>query len=242
MREIYTKTQDDAVAKIEINFEVQEYKSESPWLLSLFVKYDSFDENQEGYEEFLETKEALIIALEHQKKVHYLGSRVVDGWSELYFCAEDSKGLEGVVKTILSSSNYAYESNVVRDSKWDVYETQLFPNELELAHIQSMKIITLLKEEGDDLSLPREVEHYVVFDTPTQKERFINSKELTQEGFVFKDEISSEEYEHGVALSKVHSVDEVTLQKTVAQIYEELKKHGGYYEGWSTTLAGGEES
>ncbi len=241
MREIYTKTEDGVPAKIEVNFDALEYKEGSPWLFSLFIKYDGFNDTQEGFEEYLESKESLIIALE-QKNAHYLGCRVIERWSEFYFCAQDSKGLDKIAKQILAPSGYAYESNVVRDTKWDVYETQLMPNELEIAHIQSAKIIFLLQEEGDILELPREVEHYGVFDTPTQKEKFIESLEAIESGFCFKDEISSEEFEHGVALVKTHSLDEEQVKQIVEDIYALIKQHGGYYEGWSTTLVDTKES
>ncbi len=241
MREIYTKTQDGILEKIEVNFDAHEYKDECPWLFSLFIKYDGFDDTKEGFEEYLETKESLIITLE-QQNAHYLGSRVIEGWSEFYFCAPNSKGLDKIAKQILSPSGYVYESNVVRDNKWDVYETQLMPNELEIAHIQSAKIIFLLKEEGDALDLPREVEHYAVFDTPTQKEKFIEFIEAAEDGFSFKDEISSEEFEHGVALVKIHSLDEDEVKQIVEDIFSHIKQHGGYYEGWSTTLLSTKES
>jgi len=115
-----------------------------------------------------------------------------------------------------------------------LYETQLFPTELEQHNIQTAKIIFLLEEEGDDLSVARDVEHYVSFETPTQKNRFINT--LAIEGFTIKDELSSEDFEHGVALVKEHAVTYDETTKIIAELFEFVKKEGGYYEGWSTTL------
>lgn len=236
MREIYNKLEDGDLIKIEVDVDASEHKDLNPWLFSVFLKYDGFDESKEGYEEYLETKESLIIALEHKDLTHYLGCRVVDGWSEFYFCAYDSKKLDSIVNSILTPSGYVYESNVVRDTKWGFYETQLFPSELEIAHIQSDKIIFLLEEEGEDLSIEREVEHYAVFDTPTQKNKFLNTLLDLNLGYTLKDDISSEEYEHGVAVVKKHSVTEDEVKKNVEEIFEVIKKSQGYYEGWSTVL------
>ena len=94
--------------------------------------------------------------------------------------------------------------------------------------------IYLLEEEGDTLEVPRMVEHYISFDTPTQKERFVNA--LTQDSFSFKDEISSEEFENGIALSKEHSVTREAVAVVVEELFEMIKNEQGYYEGWSTTL------
>ena len=240
MREVFTKEADGTIYNIEVNVDAGEFKGENPWLFSVFIKYDGLDDNSESYEEFLETKESLIIAIEYEDKAKYLGSRVVDGWSEFYFCASTSKELNSMVTAILKNTGYVYESNIIKDKKWNFYETQLFPTELELVHIQSAKIIFLLEEEGEDLSIPRDVEHYVSFLTPTQKNRFLNTLEI--DGFNFKDDISSEEFEHGVALVKNHAVTEDEVKLIVDELFAKVKENQGYYEGWSTILINGEDN
>lgn len=236
MREIYTRVEDDSLVGIEVDIQAYEQKEANPWLFSVFVKFDAMsDANKELYEEFLETKEALIIALEYQNKAKFVGFRANDGWSELYFYAPSSRELDLIVSKILTPSNYVYESNVVKDTKWDFYETQLYPNELEFCHIQSAKIISMLEDEEDDIEVKRAVEHYIVFDTDTQKERFLQSIETL--GFKYKDDISSENYDHGVAVLKEHNVTLDTLKEVVEELFVELKKEHGYYEGWSTVLA-----
>jgi hypothetical protein len=239
MREIFSRIEENSLMSVEFEVDAGDYKEDNPWLFSIFVKYEGISEDMDGYEEFLETKESLIIALEHNEKAVYVGSRVVDGWNELYFYAPDSKELNSIVSKILTPTNYVYESNVVRDTKWSFYELQLSPTELELHHSQSARIIFLLKEEGDDLSVAREVEHYAVFDTSTQKERFVNN--ALENGFTFKDDIANDEYEHGVALVKVHMPTEDEVKKTVEELYARIKKEHGFYEGWSTILVSDEE-
>jgi len=234
IREVFTREEDGTLYFIEVDLGAGEYKKENPWLFSVFVKYDGLDDKSDSYEDFLETKESLIIAIEYEDKAHYLGSRVVDGWSEFYFCASSARELNPMVTAILKDTGYVFESNIVKDKKWGFYELQLFPRELELVHIQSAKIIFLLEEEGDDLSIARDVEHYLSFETPTQKNRFLNTLEL--DGFSFKDDLSSEEFEHGVALISNHSVQEQEVMKIVNKLFEKVKEVKGFYEGWSTTL------
>jgi len=240
MREIFDRIDDGSLIHIEVDLEADEQRESNIWLFSVFIKFDSFDESKEGFEEFLEFKESLIIALEHEGRVKYVGARIVDGWSELYFYASTSKELDAMVTAILKKSGYSYESNVVKDPKWNFYDLQLCPNTLELTHIQSAKVIFLLEEEGDDLSAKREVEHYISFETPTQKNRFLNTLDI--EGFSFKDDISSEEFEHGVALIKEHAVTYEEVKKVVEELFEKVKLERGYYEGWSTTFVGSDEA
>jgi uncharacterized protein (TIGR01619 family) len=234
MREVFTRVEDKTPINIEIEFDIGDSKKSNPWLFSVFVKYNSLDESLDGYEEFLETKESLIIAVEYEGNALYVGSMVKDGWSEFYFYSNTSKELNSLIPSILKNSGYTYESNIVKDKKWNFYETQLFPTELEQHNIQTAKVIFLLEEEGDNLSAIREVEHYVSFLTPTQKNRFINTLDI--EGFSFKDEISSEEFEHGIALVKEHAVTYEEVSSEVAKLFEAIKAENGFYEGWSTTL------
>jgi len=238
MREIFTKKEDAEAISIEIEIEAGQYKKDNPWLFSVFVKYDAKDKNTLEFESFLETKESLIIAVEYEDKAKYIGSRVIDGWSELYFCSSTSKELTTLVTTMLKDVGYVYESNIIKDKKWNFYETVLFPTELELAHIQSEKIIFLLEEEEEDLNISRDVEHYASFTTPTQKDKFLDA--LSLEGFSFKDDISSEEFDNGVALIKEHCVTSEAVEAVVNEIFESIKEHNGYYEGWSTTLTANE--
>lgn len=234
MREIFTRVEDDSLVYIEVEMNAYAYVKKFSWLFSVFVKFDALDESNAGFEEFLETKESLIIALDHDDKAKYVGMRVVDGWSELYFYSNDSKELDTVVAKMLDPSNYVYESSVVKDAKWDFHYKHIYPSELELCHIESEKIIFLLQEENDDLETPRDVEHYLSFELPTQKNRFLNTLEL--EGFTLKDELDSEEFANGVALVKNHAVTSEEVKKVVEELFTALKKSQGYYEGWSTTL------
>jgi len=234
MREFFKRVEDGNEIIVETDMNAYAYSQKFNWLLSIFIKFDTSDESVEGFEEFLETKESLIITLEHKERAKYVGGRTLDGWSELYFYADDSKGLDKIVASILAPTHYVYESHTVRDTKWDFHHKNLTPNELELAHMQSEKIIYLLEEEGDNLKAVRPVEHYVSFDTPTQKEKFLEN--LNLKDFVFKDEISSDEFENGLALVKEHAVTSEEVQKVVEELFEAIKAQNGYYEGWSTTL------
>jgi len=235
MKEHFSRVEEGNLVSIEIDMNAYGYSKKFAWLLSIFIKFDAQHEQGEGYEDFLETKESLIIALEHSQKAKYVGMRGVDGWSEIYFYADSAKELDTIVAKMLKPSEYLYESNVVKDSKWDFHYKNLLPNALELAHIQSEKIIALLQEEGDDLTVVRPVEHYLSFTTPTQKNRFINH--LNIDGFTLKDEIESDEFAHGIALVKEHNVTSDALKENVALLFEAVQKEQGFYEGWSTVLA-----
>lgn len=233
MRDTFDRVEESGI--VEIEFEAVEDKCDKayPWLYSLFIKVDA-TKNSEVYENFLETKEAIIISLTHNESAKYVGMRMVDGWSELYFYAKEGKNLDAIVSNMLKDNYFKYEANIVKDLKWDFYHKNLYPSELEFIYIDSAKIISELEEEGDDLSIVRDVEHYASFDIATQRDRFV--KAALDAGYSYKDDISSEEFDYGVALVKEQSVTKEAIFKASKELYELAKKEHGYYELWSTTL------
>jgi len=234
MRETYTRVEDGEKINIEVYLDAKEHKETNPWILSVFIKYDSYNESDEGLDEFFETKESLIISLEHEARAVYVGNRLVGEWSEVYFYAEESKKLDTIATKILKPTGYIYESSVARDKDWSFFDHNIFPTDLELSFMQSAKIISHLQEAGDDISIPREVEHYASFDMSSQKDRF--TQKALDIGFKFKDDISSDEFDYGVALTKEHSLNMDELEKVITPLMELIKEERGEYELWSTIL------
>ncbi len=234
MREKFNRVEDGQKVNIEVFLDAKENQENNPWIFSVFIKYDTYNSTDDKLEEFFETKESLIIALEHQNRATYVGNRLVGDWSEIYFYANDSKELDSITSKILKPSGYIYESNVARDKDWDFFNHNIFPTDLELAIMQSEHIISLMREEGDDISVSREVEHYASFDMRGQKDRFV--EKAVEAGFKFKDEISSEEFDYGVALTKEHNLTIEEVKNAITPFLELIKEERGEYELWSTVL------
>ncbi len=232
MRELFVSA--DEKIDIEVELDIDEGEKTFSWLFSLFINFDLEKKSQEEIEVFLEMKESIILILEKNSMVKYVGQRIIDSWVELYFYSLNSKNLQKSIIKYLSESSLQFESGVVRDTKWDFYTANLMPNELEYCFMESQKIINLLEEEGDNIDISREVEHYAMFETSTQKQRFIDS--AIENGFKFKDDLSTDECEHGVALTKVHNLQTDTLNIVIKELHDRVKIERGYYELWSTVL------
>ena len=238
MREKYNRVEDGQKVSIEVYLDEKENKENNPWIFSVFIKYDAFNSSDDKLEEFFETKESLIIALENENRATYVGNRLVGDWSEIYFYANDSKELDAITAKILKPSEYIYESNVARDKDWDFFDHNIFPTDLELAVMQSTHIISLMQEEGDDISISREVEHYASFDMRGQKDRFV--EKAVDAGFKFKDDISSEDFDYGVAFTKEHNLTIEEVEKAITPFIELIKEENGEYELLSAVLIGKE--
>ena len=215
-------------------------EKERPWLLWAFLKMKEID--GEGFpttselDALQEVTLPLEDALGRELDAVYVGQKYADGWLELYFYAPTAKRFQTIV-TEHASNHYVFDTGSARDAKWEHYRFRLYPDALMLQQIQSRDIIEELKEAGDDLSKPREVEHYLQFQTEANAKRA--GERLASEGFAIKEITydSSEEYAHTLTLTKEHIIDEALLQKLAGTLIEAASKEHGLYAGWSTVLS-----
>jgi regulator of RNase E activity RraB len=118
-----------------------------------------------------------------------------------------------------------------------MYSDNLFPDPYGLLSIQNRHTISALLEAGDDLSLAREVEHYLFFQTKTSMERAI--AQLSSHGYSVKEYATDEDsdYAYGVVLIKIEAITPDVVAETTTSLYESAIQEHGIYEGWSTVLA-----
>jgi regulator of RNase E activity RraB len=234
MFETYTKKDENGEkVTIEIDLDIAHSKDKSlkkkSLMLWLFIKTEELDNSMQN--EIIEFLESTYDAL-------YIGKRIAQGWSELYFYAQDNRGYSNKTGTFLQNlSDLAYEVGSHKDPSWKQYEVELYPDEVSFHQIQSQHIIDALQDEGDDITIERSVDHIVYFQLEAQVERFVKS--LYDSEFFLKEQgyDSSAEYGYGLVLSRIHAVDIETIEKIQMQIMPFIKDEHGYYDGWNTQLA-----
>lgn len=206
---------------------------ERPWLLWLFVKSENpLDGSFTGFTDDL--KQTLHEAMD----ALFAGSVTKDGWVELYFYASEAKRFENISSEVMARhGGFAHERGVSKDTKWEMYLERLYPDAYALLRIQNRHTIEALAEAGDDLSIEREVEHYLFFQTRSSMERAVAS--LSAHGFALKEEVSDDESDHayGAVVVKTESVLPEQVEETTALLFDAALEQHGYYEGWSTVLA-----
>jgi regulator of RNase E activity RraB len=206
----------------------QEYR---PMLLWLFIKSESVTKELEAFTEDL--KSTLTTSLD----AIFAGRVMKDGWAEFYFYAPQSKRFENLSSEAMTRhGGYIYERGSSRDGKWEMYIDNLYPDAYGLLSIQNRHTITALVEAGDDLSIPREVEHYLFFQTKSAMERAVS--QLASHGFEVKEYVTDDEsdYAYGVILIKNEPITPAVVEETTTSLYESAMQEHGHYEGWSTVL------
>jgi regulator of RNase E activity RraB len=242
MIEYYITTSDESSIKTELEMDYLDGapQSERPWLLWAFLKMDEIDDD--GFPTASETAklksvtDTLSETLSSEIDAINVGQKYEDGWLELYFYAPTAKKFQSTVSKVLGS-DYITDTGSTKDAKWEHYLYTLYPSALMLQQVQSRHIMEELKEEGDDLTLEREVEHYLGFLTETHAKRV--AEELYLHGFKEK-EISynsSEEYGNTLIVTQEHAIDTELLEELAFLLITTAEKEHGIYVGWSTGVA-----
>ncbi len=197
-------------------------------LLYTFIKF-------EGDDEELLTIEQKLLKQSEKLKLDYVGWRLLEGWLEFYFYAEEARGFENAVNEALKPE-YRFETGNRRDKRYETYYKMLMPNAQEYHTIQSEAIISELEESGDELEAEHRIEHHALFMTGSQRKRFIDA--ILDEGFGFLqefiDEKAEDDFVYGVVFTKLSAISLELLNEQTNTIFPLIKLEHGRYEGWGT--------
>lgn len=216
-------------------------QEDRPWLAWVFVKIHSPDESglcmKQECDLLHRMQTDLKEALREKLDAINSGVRMQDGWMELFFYLPTAKKFDNIAAHVMKRyAFYSFETGSSRDARWQHYMNELYPDALMLQQIRSRAVICELEETGDNIVLSRDVEHYLFFQTETQRERTVHKLEAS--GFVLKENVQQEEpFRYGAILVKKHDVTESTLMEVTTELFNTVHSEHGIYEGWSTVLA-----
>lgn len=237
-----TRNDENEPVTIEVNLDFEPQSDDTVWMLWAFAPLKTSDGAGGCSKEERRTLDAIITTLsdvlELRNGALYAGMRLQEGWAELYFYAVWSKGAEQQFRDAFKQHGYAQiEFGANRDAQQAFYHETLYPDAYELQQVKSREIIEELSSAGDDLSVPRPVEHYLFFQTQTAMQRA--AIELAEtEGRIETGLHEEGRYPHGLMLERVHDCLPETLETVTAPLIALAQKEHGIYMGWSTVLAG----
>jgi uncharacterized protein YaaR (DUF327 family) len=155
-----------------------------------------------------------------------------------YIYVKDSIDIRDRLHKMYANTFGKYEHSVTikEDPEWKTYRTFLFPNEETQETMSNQKVIDNLQENGDDLSQPRKVDHWIYFKSPKDLETFVH--EIRNENFKIEssDLISANEFPFQLHLSRTDYVDLVSINKITMFLRKTAALHGGDYDGWETSI------
>lgn len=241
--EIYMKSLEGKPASIQFNagisMDLEDTKHKYPNVA--FVKAKLKEVNDKGLltkkEEpeilFLEDKlEASLLKFRLGK---YVGRIISDGFvTFIYYVPYTYDWNEFIKASINEHKHYEITNGFETDYEWNYYNNLLYPNAKEWQILQNHKVCENLKKAGDKSHIKRMIEHKVYYDTNENKE--LLQKELINEGFEIKEDITNEDNAKGFVFTRedkpfYNDIDDITLN-----LIDISEKYEAQYDGWETSV------
>jgi hypothetical protein len=126
------------------------------------------------------------------------------------------------------------------DASWSYYVDFLYPDAERLQWIQNRRVVAALEEHGDTLEEPRQVDHWIYFESGAARQRFLDA--VQPEGFVVQT-LHADGTPPRIYAAQVYRVDHVDLgaiHEVVMFLHRAAADSDGEYDGWETqVMAGG---
>ena len=155
----------------------------------------------------------------------------------IYYLKLDFEWSNTVFSAMKKFDDYKYEYGSRIDTEWDVYKKLLFPTVKEWQSIVNQHACDNLKKQGDNLDIPRAIEHKVYFTSKEKRMNFIKTIKL-------KDFLIQKESEtpfknrimYGVSFYKIDKCLYPIINKRTLDIINICNQYDGQYDGWECSL------
>lgn len=201
------------------------------------VAFNDADENgfplSHDHEALAHLEDSLVETLSGDGQCLYVGRCILDGRMDCIFYAGKDFAWESHVQAALEDfSIFAWETGVHDEPGWDTYLEFLYPDPANMLEIQNRRALRRLEDMGDDLEVPRAIEHWLAFPSAGDMENFWNEAAVMS----FLRGAGAEGEEQGgegfrMCLRRNDApadVDGISLDLLAL-----ASEHGGSYDGWS---------
>jgi len=103
--------------------------------------------------------------------------------------------------------------------------------------IQNRRLVEQLTSSGDDLSQPRDVDHWLYFPSEHACDQFV--AQVEHEGFrteTFLSDQPDAEFGFGLRLMRADRVDLQTIDALAIDLFLRAQACGGEYDGWGSPV------
>ena len=216
---------------------------ERPFAVILRTKYTDTDPNGFPAPEISGVMDSIEFALEAKLKstlgAVYAGRFTQRGLREFYFYALDTTQYLATCASVMDKFKaFPWLCKAVLDKTWSNYFEVLYPSPNELEKMENRRIIETLKQKGDPLKTPREIDHLFYFKTIAGRQTFLKNLDVDDIKIVEMPPERSELGDYGFRLkiSRSDIPDQFTMDKLCIYLRESAVKNSGIYGGWQTYI------
>ena len=183
-------------------------------------------------------EESFISSVESGLDAIYVGRYTKSGKRDFFFYTNDTAHYQKIFNDKLgNSTKYNWQAIAKKDATWSDYFDVLYPTPRELERIKNRRVVDKLKAEGDRLTEPRKVEHWIYFKYPGDRKTYATLvQDQKFEIIGSTDENGTNGYKYGLHISHIDKVDYDSIDKVSLYLWELALKNRGRYDGWETDV------
>ena len=197
---------------------------------------------KEEYDRLIEIEDALTEALANAEiKIAYVGRNTSNGCRDFYFYAANGTQAETCLSmSMVPFPEYEFEVGSRPDPDWGTYREFLYPNPRALQTILNRRVLDSLEEHGDHHDIEREVTHWIYFQSPDDRARYLNAVVQKAYKVVSQNDDGKDKRQFGLTISRSHTVDYRTINDVVLELFDLAGECSGDYDGWETKVEKGD--
>ncbi len=168
----------------------------------------------------------------------YAGRLTTDGRRDFYFYMGDTTLYDKTIsESLVAFPTYTFDFGIKEDNKWEQYLNFMYPNPRQFQSIQNRRVIDNLEKNGDSLTTPRQVDHWIYFKTDSDRSDFLKKIEPLKFDIVSGDERTSfADFPYKLHISRIDKVDLNSVDDYVLDLWEFANECNGDYDGWETSV------
>lgn len=237
----YMTTIDDKAASIYLNLALHNVIpiKDKPNLSWISLKLNSPTENglttDEESKILFEIEDNLLDIID-SKNALYIGRLTNDGTRDFYFYSNNAQKFKSdAIKIFQTYSKYKIIIHSKEDKDWQAY-ADIYPNEMDFQSISNRSVLENLEKNGDNLTKPREVFHWIYFDKKSDLKNYLNA--VIKENFelVNQDFHKDNEHPYRLLIKRIDMVNYNEIHNFTLYLWKLAKEHSGDYYGWETSV------
>lgn len=200
---------------------------------------DGLSSNRE-YDKLIEIEDFLVNSLKDKHNIIYVGRLTSNGTRDFYFYTSDTLLIEKTIsESLVRFPDYQYEFEIKDDKTWSYYSDFIYPNPRQLQSILNRRVIDNLEKNGDKLTQPREVNHWIYFKAISDRDKYI--EKVKEKGFKIEETDKADPdkaFKYKLRISRVDNVGHNDVDDYVLYLWELANELGADYDGWETSIEG----
>jgi len=184
-------------------------------------------------------EEQLVAALEKGRGAVYAGRYSQRGLRTFHFFTADTAGQATALWQVFAGyADYAWMARTVADSSWSNYLDILYPPPLQRELMRDRRLIDHLRQKGDALTTPRQIDHFLYFPSKSKRMEFLRQPGMDAFTVAEMSEAdpSRQALPYLLRLRREDLPSLLFVEKVITPLRTQAASQGGQYEGWQTHL------